>query len=145
MFNVNLNSQKHSRITLGNIYSNNIKIRNDNYIIILFYFLDNMKKLTEKHIMRKIRILNMYLSSWDMQCQSTTTQSLFRSCTLKISSWLCRKAEATNSADSISNWTAKETWYQIDSHHQFWCFETKANNLYFLIFRFLCNYQMLLF
>ena len=50
-------------MTLGNIYSNNIKIRNDNYIIILFYFLDNMKKLTEKHIMRKIRILNMYLSS----------------------------------------------------------------------------------
>ena len=36
-------------MTLSNIYSNNIKIRNDNYIIILFYFLDNMKKLTGAH------------------------------------------------------------------------------------------------
>ena len=40
-------------MTLSNIYSNNIKICNDNYIIILFYFSDNMKKLTEKHIYDK--------------------------------------------------------------------------------------------
>ena len=43
-------------MTLNNISGNIIKILNDDYIIILFYFLDNMKKLTEEHIMRKIRI-----------------------------------------------------------------------------------------
>ena len=43
-------------MTLNNISGNIIKILNDDYVIILFYFLDNMKKLTEEHIMRKIRI-----------------------------------------------------------------------------------------
>ena len=87
-----------------------------------------------------------------MECQSTTTQSLFRSCTLKISSWLCRKAEATNSADSMNckrdmiTKQQRSSTHNSHSHHQFWCFETIANNLFiFLIFRFLCNYQMLFF
>jgi hypothetical protein len=48
-----LNSENHGRVMLSNFYSNNIKIRNDNYKLIFFYFLENMKKLTEKHLMRK--------------------------------------------------------------------------------------------
>ena len=53
----------------------NIKITNDSYMFILFYFLDNIKKLMEKDLMRK-EDNNIWLPILDNLC-NTSTQSLW--------------------------------------------------------------------
>lgn len=53
----------------------NIKITNNSFMFILFYFLDNIKKLMEKNLMRK-EDNNIYLPILENLC-NTSTQSLW--------------------------------------------------------------------
>ena len=84
-------------------YSNNIKNHNDNYRTTFFYFLDNMKKLIEKHLMRKEEEEEIVTcTKWDMEYQNPEFSVMYFENKLLI------VREATNSANSIGNWTAKE-------------------------------------